>query len=818
MKLYDWNEIKATGDCVAFCENVLGLKAAHRGREWTKFNNPWRPGSDSGAFAVCKEGYHDHVSGESGSILDLCAHAKFGGDLWQAQEFLGQQYGIKERGSAKTKRRFVTAYDYTDLAGILRHQTVRWDPKGFSQRRPNPEKPGEWIWNLDGIEPVLYRQPEWDEMRWVCVVGGEKDADNLWDIGIPATTNAMGEGHWKASYNEAFRGKSVCVIPDRDDVGRKHAAVVAAALGGIATQVKVLDLTFDEGVVPHKDASDWIAWKAGVGLEPTAMRVALLSEIKAAPHWQPEGLQLPAAAPGLPVKMPDTTETKLANEHPFRNFAWNEGVDERGRDKRVKIPRHINEMRDDVFRRFRTFPRLVGGTLFDHDRETGRIRYIDGAADLIAWITEKSGQVLEWTRLEGAPTQDQFFSSIRANSRYYHLISGVPNWPSRSDVYYTHDALPSPSPDARYFKEFCNLFCPADEIDAYMLQAFVASPLYYKSKVDRPLWIIDSTSGQGSGKTKLVEMVSMLYGGDDPECCEPLWIDYNQLNNETTLDRIVKRLLSRSGRKKRIFLLDNVDGYFRSPALATLITQGSISGMAPYGHGEETRPNDMTYVITSNSATVSRDLVSRAFFIKLKRPETPDPLWGNKVVEFVRKHRLEVIADIIGLLEAGAGYEFTPATRFRTWEAEVLAPIMGNLDTYDRLFMANSDRQRTADGEVEEAEIIRDHIMQRIRELGWGPDVVSLWLQSPVLTMWVQEAIPGYGGRYGRSAIVNLRNMVKAGLIPELTDRYEKYPHNGAARRRGMMWNSNLHDDKEWSGRIKIVAKRHDRDEAFEVV
>jgi len=96
--------------------------------------------------------------------------------------------------------------------------------------------------------------------------------------------------------------------------------------------------------------------------------------------------------------------------------------------------------------------------------------------------------------------------------------------------------------------------------------------------------------------------------------------------------------------------------------------------------------------------------------------------------------------------------------------------------------------------------------------------VVSLWLQSPVLTMWVQEAIPGYGGRYGRSAIVNLRNMVKAGLIPELTDRYEKYPHNGAARRRGMMWNSNLHDDKEWSGRIKIVAKRHDRDEAFEVV
>jgi hypothetical protein len=60
---------------------------------------------------------------------------------------------------ANEYRKIVKVYDYFDASGTLVHQTVRYEPKDFRQRRPDPAKPGEYIWDLRGIEPVLYRLP-----------------------------------------------------------------------------------------------------------------------------------------------------------------------------------------------------------------------------------------------------------------------------------------------------------------------------------------------------------------------------------------------------------------------------------------------------------------------------------------------------------------------------------------------------------------------------------------------------------------------------------------------------------------------------------
>ena len=54
-----------------------------------------------------------------------------------------------EKGSESTRRRIVATYDYTYPTGDLLFQVVRFEPKGFSQRRPDGE--GNWIWNLEGI-------------------------------------------------------------------------------------------------------------------------------------------------------------------------------------------------------------------------------------------------------------------------------------------------------------------------------------------------------------------------------------------------------------------------------------------------------------------------------------------------------------------------------------------------------------------------------------------------------------------------------------------------------------------------------------------
>jgi putative DNA primase/helicase len=79
----------------------------------------------------------------------------------------------------KPDRRIVETYDYTDEAGEPLFQSVRYEPKGFSQRKLDGE--GQWIYKgifKNGTRPVLYRLPKVlkavREGRSVWVVEGEK--------------------------------------------------------------------------------------------------------------------------------------------------------------------------------------------------------------------------------------------------------------------------------------------------------------------------------------------------------------------------------------------------------------------------------------------------------------------------------------------------------------------------------------------------------------------------------------------------------------------------------------------------------------------
>lgn len=512
MKIYSFDEIKAAGDCVDYLVRELHVPTAGaRGPDgWQRFAYPpWRPDSDSGGFSACAKGWKDHAKGDTGTILDLAARARFGGDIFAASEHLGEWLRLTPRETAKTPRRFVCAYDYRDLAGVLIHQTVRWEPKAFAQRRPDPFADTGWTWSLDGIEPILYRLADWHALTWVCIVGGEKDADNLHAIGIPATTNPMGEGNWRASYNEVFRGKEVVLIPDNDETGRRHVATVAAALAGVAASVRVLPMP---GVPTKGDASDWIAQAPGEGAVWAAQRqeefMALIEATAATvpaptPAATPPGPATQTKPPALPTTDAEVkAAAKLANQTPLANYRY-EGRETQTGTKQDRVPVLIADIVADISRRFLGFPRRVGETLFDHDRRTGEIRFLENTQELAAWVQEKSGHSVQWSKIEGAVSMEQTFCSVRANSRRYEAISGVPNWPSREDVYYTHADLPEPTPDAQYLHEFCSFFCPSTPADATLIRAFVASPVYYKFKVDRPLWIIDASTGQGSGKSKL---------------------------------------------------------------------------------------------------------------------------------------------------------------------------------------------------------------------------------------------------------------------------------------------------------------------------
>jgi hypothetical protein len=162
---------------------------------------------------------------------------------------------ITTSGRTGTSGREAATYDYQSPAGDLLHQVVRYQPKGFTQRRPNGR--GGWTYDLKGVERVLYHLPELLDRvsEIVFIVEGEKDADRLRRDGFLATTNAGGAGKWRAEYSEALRGRRTVILPDNDGPGRNHADSVATSLTGVAAEVATVALP---GTRPGSDVSDWL--------------------------------------------------------------------------------------------------------------------------------------------------------------------------------------------------------------------------------------------------------------------------------------------------------------------------------------------------------------------------------------------------------------------------------------------------------------------------------------------------------------------------------------------------------------------------------
>ena len=182
---------------------------------------------------------------------------------------------IKEQQTkAEVVSRAATAtYSYLDENGILLFECIRFKTtfsdgrtnKTFRQRRPNPKLPNDWIWNLDGTRRVLYRLPEITALqqsenkssKLVFICEGEKDVDNLVELGLIATCNPLGAGEnkWLDEFSQNLQGLHCVIIPDNDNTGLMHANRIAVSLFETAETVRILQLP---ELSEKGDVSDWI--------------------------------------------------------------------------------------------------------------------------------------------------------------------------------------------------------------------------------------------------------------------------------------------------------------------------------------------------------------------------------------------------------------------------------------------------------------------------------------------------------------------------------------------------------------------------------
>lgn len=220
------------------------------------------------------------------------------------------------RGGFRDGRKLGQVYHYRSEEGKLLFQVCRYRmPDGSKMIRvrrphPDPQSPEPWLWSIDGVRRVLYRLPDLLEaFRDAQAAGrtpravqveGEKAADALWSVGIPATCSPGGAGKFHLCDFQALAGADVVVCPDLDPQdpktktwpGQDHAEDVCRRLFPIANSVKYLDLP---GLPLKGDAHDWVAAHPATTSDAEVERT-FWSLAEAAPLWVPPGQPHPLFA------------------------------------------------------------------------------------------------------------------------------------------------------------------------------------------------------------------------------------------------------------------------------------------------------------------------------------------------------------------------------------------------------------------------------------------------------------------------------------------------------------------------------------------
>lgn len=680
---------------------------------------------------------------------------------------------------APAKRRAVINYNYFDAVGRHVQQVTRWEPKAFSQRHHGPD--GKWIYKAPPeSRRVLYHLDliaKAPSQQIIFVCEGEKDADSLiWASKnhCIATTAPGGAAtgkstrKWLPQFTESLRGRRVVIIPDSDAPGQQHAQTVAAALHGVAALVTILDLPLPPSIDPSRkwDLSDWLQ-AVGAGAKApfeTAVAAAL-----AAP-WSP-----PAAGSGdVGSNDPGTPEEAAAQPSgplPICNLDV---------DGNSAVPLPMNEICRRITENCGGWPRRVDKTLFVHDTEApGRpVFWLERNPQLWAWVGGRTNQPPRFERQSDCHTKEETFYRLAQLAQNYNAVETLPHVPPIENHYYADPELPPPTGET--LLRLLDFFSCETDHDRAILRTAFATPFWGGPPGSRPMFVVTSDAGRGAGKSTIAKVVEALSGGS---------LSINPLED---FQRVKNRLLSPEGMLRRLAVLDNVKSMrFSWGDLEGLITSAAISGHRLH-YGEAQRANNLTWYMTMNGLDLSTDMAKRCVVLKIKRP-TWSGDWSEDLHEFVKVHRLQIIADLCEHLR-GERTPLEKSTRWGLWEKYVLG-LEHNPTAILETIVA---RQEGSDVEAEESNNLEDFIYDRLFELELYPDQTRVFISALTMNKFVTEALKERLTTIASSRLVAQR--IAEGTIKHLA------PAPSRKFGRGFVWTGDFVQDDH---------VRHDLDEVI---
>jgi hypothetical protein len=408
-------------------------------------------------------------------------------------------------------------------------------------------------------------------------------------------------------------------------------------------------------------------------------------------------------------------DARVAGEDPNEGCISNGMVELGDDDKRSVTPLAMRAIIDHVNNATDGWPRFSNGCLFVI--ENSEIRWLEKTEDFTASL--HLVKPLRWHGGECFVTRAEFRSSFIAQSTRYAAIEKYPHEPPISDHFYIS---PPPQPgDGEFLRQFLDFFNPESDIDRELLKLSLLTMAWGGPGGKRPAFLI-TANGRGCGKTLAAEMLSSVFGG------------YMSFSLADTVSDIKQRLLSPGALEKRVAILDNVKtSKISSGDIEALVTANEISGKRMYV-GESSRPNTLTWFITVNGASLSKDMAQRSIPICLARPNYSGD-WDKDVLKFAGTHRQEIIADILGALREPRT-KLGKYTRWAYWESEVLE----RLPFPDEIQAAYLSRQEMVDTDREEAAVVWEHFRDALDDLHYEVGSQKIFIPSKVAVRWATEA------------------------------------------------------------------------------
>lgn len=224
--------------------------------------------------------------------------------------------------------KFVKSWAYKDAKGDSVFHACRFESTTPPADGKKPEKTfrpisragnGFVIKDPDGPLP-LYRLPELlttPADSFIYVTEGEKAADAIADVGLPATTTAHGSKSPSKTDLSPLAGRQVVILPDNDAAGDKYAAKLASLLLALSPPAVVRVVPLPD--LPEKgDAVEFIAARREDAKSDEAIRAELEELARTAPVVEPKPAAAPDEEPGGPGRRARTdtgNAERLADRH-----------------------------------------------------------------------------------------------------------------------------------------------------------------------------------------------------------------------------------------------------------------------------------------------------------------------------------------------------------------------------------------------------------------------------------------------------------------------------------------------------------------------